>query len=119
MSDQPIIPSAMTPQRLALMQQRAKRLEPLAQPQDTAGVTETIQRRGKKVAKNGYFVAARAVGQGSKNKKQTTKFANFDEDGEEFEKVTEFTEIDRILNSPMGSRKASDLLDAYRRRRGI
>ena len=118
MSDQPLIPSAMSPGRLLLMQQRAECGEPLAQRADSDGVTASIQRRGKKVAKNGYFVAARAVGQGSKNKTQTTREARFDDDGEEYEKVDEFTLIDAYLDTRPGTRAAAETLSAVLASRG-
>lgn len=117
MSD-PLIPSAMDESRLLLMQGRADRGEPIAQASDSDAVTASIQRRHAKTAKNGYSVAARAVGQGSKNKKQITRCANFNDEGEEYDRVNEFTLMDQYLKTPLGSESAARAMAVWRQSLG-
>lgn len=113
---EPLIPLAMDSSRLLLMQQRAERGEPLAQMDDQEQVTASIKKRHAKTGQNGHTVLARSVGH--KQKVQVSKIANFDDDGDEIERLTDFTLIDRYLDTKPGTQAALLALADVRNSRG-
>lgn len=94
-TDKPI-PSPMTEARLAIMQRRAARQEPLAQPADNHAVTRSIAERG--VSKRG----------------KPTREAQFDDEGEAIELPNEFSLVDAYLATPIGSAAARAALARWK-----
>lgn len=103
MADSPLIQSPMTDERLKLMQKRLAKGLPLATNDDQPSVTKSVAQRTK----------ARSLRRG--NQPNVTRDARFDDVGDAIEVPTDFSLIDKYLETPLGSQAAAKALAAWKR----
>ena len=96
MKQPPLLPSPMTPERLALLQRRLAAGKPLAVRSDNKEVSETMKRN-----------------HGLRGKPQPTQYSKYDEDGEEIDDKSAYALLDRYLSTKIGSREAAVALRRF------